>query len=360
MWKALLLAAFPLAAIARREAQLGRRSWPDEGFKGIYWEHADNVTICSKEKRDVLMQTVKNLDVLLGNSQDSPAEIEWSTRPEWERFMGGRRNGVDKSQPKHNRFIDEGKPNYVDKLQKVRANILSSIAAAASFPRNGHKKPEIPGQPSMRRITFLCEGPGERIPGHCADTQRRPAAYTTVPEPDGSMGWSITFCDRFFEFAGGDTPHTFLDRVLADGYNANIKRLETYEHMMLHEYMIMGHPVHIIDEQDILPSVGGHLVNVYGATWSSEFAHVKYLTEESVNTKVATNADNYAWLHRVPRPVQEHVSLSVNDLAYIVAVTNGRLNSDGTCGCSNGSDGTVFPAVPEGRTYESLSVGESV
>lgn len=52
------------------------------------------------------------------------------------------------------------------------------------------------------------------------------------------MGWSITFCDRFFEFAGGDTPHTFLDRVLADGYNANIKRLETYEHMMLHEYMV--------------------------------------------------------------------------------------------------------------------------
>lgn len=137
---------------------------------------------------------------------------------------------------------------------------------------------------------------------------------------------------------------------------------------------------------------------MYGATWSSEFAHVKYLTEESVNTKVATNgeeqneetplkhpqrppsnshqrrlhaqintdkpfppqADNYAWLHRVPRPVQEHVSLSVNDLAYIVAVTNGRLNSDGTCGWSNGSDGTVFPAVPEGRTYESLSVGESV
>lgn len=117
MWKALLLAAFPLAAIAvpvtpesdyelqRREAQLGRRSWPDEGFKGIYWEHADNITICSKEKRDVLMQTVKNLDVLLGNSQESPADIDWSMRPEWERFMGGRRNGVDKSQPKHNWFV---------------------------------------------------------------------------------------------------------------------------------------------------------------------------------------------------------------------------------------------------------------
>lgn len=50
----------------------------------------------------------------------------------------------------------------------------------------------------------------------------------------------------------------------------------------------------------------------------------------------------------------------MNDLASIVAVTNERLNSDGTCGCSNGSDGTVFPAVPEGRTCESLSVGESV
>jgi hypothetical protein len=74
--------------------------YPDHGFKGINWREVDEEEVCSKDEKDILLQTVKNVDLMAIDLTDNSL----SDHPAWERFMGGRwKDGVP--QPKFTWFV---------------------------------------------------------------------------------------------------------------------------------------------------------------------------------------------------------------------------------------------------------------
>jgi hypothetical protein len=99
-----LLASFPLlgrfAPLEDTALEQRQDLYPDHGFKGINWREVDKEQVCSKAEKDILLQTVFNVD-LMANDLNDHARVD---HPAWERFMGGRwKDGVP--QPKFTWFV---------------------------------------------------------------------------------------------------------------------------------------------------------------------------------------------------------------------------------------------------------------
>ena len=87
-----------------RNVTLQQREDPHRGhvFHGINWLEADKDDVCSKEQRNILVQTVINVDKYARELVDAPL----MDNPAWERFMGGRKkDGV--SQPRTTWFVSD-------------------------------------------------------------------------------------------------------------------------------------------------------------------------------------------------------------------------------------------------------------
>jgi hypothetical protein len=105
----LLLSTLPLLALSVPHGRnnhepahrLEERDYPDYGFKGILWRSVDNQSICTTAQRDILLQTVKNIDLFASQVTD----FSLVDNPAWERFMGGRHKKGQSPQPKFTWFV---------------------------------------------------------------------------------------------------------------------------------------------------------------------------------------------------------------------------------------------------------------
>ncbi|KAI5364675.1 Putative cytochrome P450, metallopeptidase, catalytic domain superfamily [Septoria linicola] len=127
---------------------------------------------------------------------------------------------------------------------------------------------------------------------------RKVSAYTTQNDatwPESGYGYTVTFCDNFF-----DKDRVFAKDLVKANPTSTLSKLQTYEHILYHEYMHVhwyGHSKIIVDVADsVVPGeTSGSLI--YGATSTSQYARKYYGTNanSSVNPMVGINADNYAW-----------------------------------------------------------------
>ncbi|KAF2214413.1 hypothetical protein CERZMDRAFT_83116 [Cercospora zeae-maydis SCOH1-5] len=264
-------------------------------FDGIDWAQTEDLGKCSRDQMGILMETAKNIYDWYGMA---PLAVERTDDedPVWQRWFGGRiEQGIP--QPRYTWFGDHDARSPVERqwlkqIDSTYQHILSSLRSARDYPMMGNAKPS----KKNRRVTFLCQS-AERLPGHCKSNSRLPA-YTTQNDadwPNSGFGYTISFCDTFFS----------EDRVFArDLVNSKptytLSKLETFEHILYHEYMHVkwfGHPYKIVDLTESLLVTDDFDQLIYGANACSAFARKLYAKEanSSVNPLTGINADNYAW-----------------------------------------------------------------